>query len=115
MPVGQIVAATERVVILMTPGQKASVASHAAAEKLSVGDYMRRNASGDDELLGALMVELAASTERAQTTLDRTLARPEEAERRLPEIEAAARERAMAEFADVDPDLLAQIKRESAA
>ena len=108
-------AATERVVVLMTPEQKTSVASRAAAEKLSVGDYMRRKALGDDELLGALMVELAASTGRAQTALDRTLARLEESERRLPEIKAAARERAVAEFADVDPDLVARIQWESAA
>lgn len=68
-------AATERVVVLMTPEQKSDVTQRAAAEKLSLGDYMRRQALGDDEILGALVEELAASTERARVALDRTLAR----------------------------------------
>ena len=48
-------AATERVVVLMTPEQKSDVTLRAAARKLSVGDYMRRQALGDDELLGVLI------------------------------------------------------------
>ena len=102
-------AATERVVVLMTPEQKSDVTLRAAAEKLSVGDYMRRQALGDDELLVALVAELAASTEKARIALDRTLARLDESERRMPEIEAAARERAKTEFAALDPELFAQL------
>lgn len=102
-------AATERVVVLMTPEQKSDVTQRAAAEKLSLGDYMRRQALGDDEILGALVDELAASTERARVALDRTLARLDESERQRPEIEAAARERALAEFSALDPQLFAQM------
>lgn len=102
-------AATERVVVLMTPEQKSSVASRAAAEHLSVSDYMRRQALGDDELLNTLMADLAASTEKTRSALDRTLARLDQSERRLPAIEAATREQAVVEFAALDPDLLAQM------
>lgn len=102
-------AATERVVVLMTPEQKRDVTQRASAERLSLGDYMRRQALGDDELLAALVEELAASTEKARMALDRTLARLDESERRMPEIEAAARERALAEFAALDPELFGQL------
>lgn len=104
-------AATARVVVLMTPEQKSDVTLRAAAEKLSVGDYMRRQALGDDALLAALVEELAASTERARAVLERTLARLDESERRLPEIEAAARACAKAEFAAFDPQLFARMVR----
>lgn len=102
-------AATERVVVLMTPEQKSDVTQRAAAERLSLGDYMRRQALGDDELLGALVEELAASTERARIALDRTLARLDESERQMPDVEAAARGRALAEFSALDPQLFAQL------
>lgn len=108
-------AATERVVVLMTPEQKRDVALRASAEKLSLGDYMRRQALGDDELLGALVEELAASTEKARVALDQTLARLDESERRRPEIEAAARARAMAEFAALDPALFAHLLQQELA
>ena len=108
-------AATERVVVLMTPKQKSDVTLRAAAEKLSVGDYMRRRALGDDELLSALMSELAASTERAKSALDRTLARLEESEKRLPEIEAKARQQAQAEFQALDPKLFARLVQQMEA
>jgi len=39
--------------------------------------------------------------------IDRTLARLGESERRRPEIKAAARDRAKAEFAALDPELFA--------
>jgi len=104
-------AATARVVVLMTPEQKSDVTLRAAAEKLSVGDYMRRQALGDDALLVALVEELATSTARARAVLERTLARLDESERRLPEIEAAARARAKAEFAALDPQLFARMVR----
>lgn len=47
----------------------------------------------------------------ARIALDRTLARLGESERRRPEIEAAARERAKAEFAALDPELFAQLAK----
>ncbi len=102
-------AATERVVVLMTTEQKKNVALRAKAEKLTMGDYMRRKALGDDELLDVVMAELTASTKRACAALDRTVAKLNDSEQRLPAIEAAARQRAEAEFSALDPALFAQL------
>lgn len=66
------------------------------------------------ELLGALVEELALSTEKARLALDRTLALLDESERRMPEIEAAARERAQAEFTALDPSLFDRLLRQDA-
>lgn len=104
-------AMTERVVVMLTTQQKEEISRRAAAERLSLGGYMRRQALANDELLSALLDELAASTAQANASLDRTLANFEESERRWPGIEAAARERAMAEFSALDPTLLAQMIR----
>jgi hypothetical protein len=102
-------AMTERVVVMLTTQQKEDVSRRAAAEQLSLSGYIRQQALGDDELLSVLLDELTASTTRANASLDRTLANLEESERRWPEIEAAARERAMAEFSGLDPTLFAQM------
>jgi hypothetical protein len=101
--------ATERVVVLMTPKQKAAVTKRASEEKLSVGDFMRRQALGDDELLTALLDELKGSTAYAKEALDRTLARLADFEQRHAEIEQKARQKAQAEFHDIDPEALARI------
>jgi hypothetical protein len=55
-------------------------------------------------LLSALTTELKASTSSAAAAMDRTIAKLEELERRLPEIEAEARKRASIEFAELDPN-----------
>ena len=101
--------ATERVVVLMTPKQKATVTKRANDEKLSVGDFMRRQALGDDELLTALLAELKGSTAYAKEALNRTLARLADFEKRHAEIENKARQKAQAEFIDIDPEALARI------
>lgn len=102
-------AATERVVVLMTPEQKAAVADRAGAEHLSLSDYMRRRALGDDESLEALLAELRVSTAQALETLDRTLARSAERESAQAEREAAARRRALDEFEDIDPQAFGRL------
>jgi hypothetical protein len=98
--------ATERVVVLMTPKQKADVTKRATDEQLSVGDFMRRQALGDDELLTALLNELKGSAAYAKEALDRTLARLADFEQRHADIEMKARQKAQAEFSDIDPDAL---------
>jgi hypothetical protein len=97
----------------MSPEQKLDVTRRAEAEKLSLSDYMRRQALGNDELLNGLLAELESSTHKAREALDRTLARLSETEKRLPEIEAAARERAKAEFAAIDPAMVAELMRDA--
>jgi uncharacterized coiled-coil protein SlyX len=70
---------------------------------------MRRQTLGNDEILNSLLAELEVSTKKARATLDRTLARLNESQMQLPEIEAVARERAKADFAALDPALIAQL------
>lgn len=102
-------AATERVVVLMTPEQKTTVADRARAEELSLSDYMRRQALGNDEILEALLTELRVSTTRALEALDRTLERSREREATNAEREAAARRRALEEFKDIDPQAFGRL------
>ena len=102
-------AATERVVVTMTKEQKVDVRSRATAAQLSMSAYMRQQALGNDEPLSALLGELTRSTTKANASLGRTLTVLEESERCWPEIEAAARERAIAEFSELDPGLFAQM------
>lgn len=106
---------TERVVVLMTPKQKKTVRLLAAAEKLSVGNYIRQKALGNNDLLSMWLAELTASTAHANATLGRTLANLEASELERQRLEAAARERAIAEFGALDPELFAQIVRPIAA
>jgi hypothetical protein len=102
-------AVTARVVVLMTPQQKVELTKRASEEKLSVSDFMRRQALGDDELLTALLDELRGSTAYANEALDRTLARLSDFESRHAEIEKKARQKAQAEFSDIDSEALARI------
>lgn len=60
-------------------------------------------------LLAALAWELKASASSAAASMDQTIAKLEESERRMPEIEAMARKRASIEFADLDLDRFAQL------
>jgi hypothetical protein len=59
--------------------------------------------------LSALTTELNASASSAAAAMDRAIAKLEELERCMPEIEAAARERASIEFSDLDPKRFAQL------
>jgi hypothetical protein len=102
-------AATERVVVLMTPEQKERVTERARAEDLSLSDYMRRQALGDDELLAALLAELRRSTAGAIEALDNVLTRLQAAEASRAEAEERAHRRARAEFADIDVDAFARL------
>ena len=102
-------AVTARVVVLMTPQQKVELTKRASEEKLSVSDFMRRRALGDDELLTALLDGLRGSTAYAKEAVDRTLARLADFEHRHAEIEKKARQKADAEFSDIDPEAFARI------
>jgi hypothetical protein len=102
-------AATERVVVLMTPAQKQAVVEHARAENLSVGDYMRRRALGEDELLVRSLAELSVSTQIAVAALDGSIARLRQVETSQDRADRRARESALAEFEDVDPELFASL------
>lgn len=98
-------AATERVVILMSKAQKRAVESRARAARLGVGAYMRRQALGEsseeDDVLRALAKELEASNARAVRALDDAVTRLETTKRKWADLEATARRRAEVEFADI--------------
>lgn len=98
-------AATERVVILMSKAQKRAVESRAHAARLGVGAYMRRQALGEggdeDAVLSALAKELTESNARAARALDEAVTRLEATRLQWPELEAAARRRAEMEFAEL--------------
>lgn len=102
--------ATERLVVLVTPKQKSVVTERAKAEGLAVGDYIRRQVLDGDDVLGALMQELAASTARARTQLDSTLNRIEQSDKQRGALEAKARQDALEAFrAELDPDRFASL------
>ncbi|HEX8553619.1 MAG TPA: hypothetical protein VF695_02825 [Sphingomonas sp.] len=50
---------TERVTILMTPAKKAALAARAAAQHMSIGQYVRRKVEDEDSLTSAEEAELA--------------------------------------------------------
>lgn len=102
-------AATERVVVLMTPKQKADASRRAKAARLSLGDFIRRQILGDEELLSVVVAELEESTATATAALDSAAARLADAQAFRPEREAQARARARAEFADVEPEAIAEL------
>ncbi len=75
--------ATERVVVLMTPTEKAAYSDRASSLGLSLGQFFReagaayvnRTALGDEEeALEAALKHLERSTSRAERTLDEALA-----------------------------------------
>lgn len=100
---------TERIVVTMTPEQKEDIRRRAAAERQSMSGYMRRRVLCENEMLSGMLHELTASTARTVASVDQTLSRLEDSARRLPEIEAAARTRAIAEFRALDPALFAHM------
>lgn len=88
----------------MSKTQKRIVESRARAARRGIGAYMHQQALGEadeDVVLVALAQELEASNARAVHALNDTIARIEGTKRQWPELEAAARRRAVAEFADL--------------
>ena len=61
---------TERVTILMTPDSKARVAKRAAAQGISMGEYLRRKVEDDDdELTPEQEAELAELVRQANIAI----------------------------------------------
>ncbi len=94
-----MVAATERVPVLMTPAEKKRVVSRAKKAGLTTGEYMRRAAEGyrpadDDKALEAMIEEMNKATTSAEKAIDDALAFVEESNKRIAEMEAKAKSRA---------------------
>ena len=72
---------TERMTILLSPTSKAAVSARAAAQGLSVGEYVRRKIEDEDDLdpeqeaeLAALVREVNAAMPRMTESLDDMIA-----------------------------------------
>lgn len=94
--------ATQRVVILLSEGQKAELARRAANERVSVSDYVRHRVFDDQAELAELVSQLNASTDRANNALDKLFKRLDQATAGREAAEAETRKRAESEFSDLD-------------
>ncbi len=102
-------AATERVVVLMTKSQKTAVAERARAAKLSVAEFMRRSALGqDDPTLRALLVQVRRSTAATNRAFRRVLPALEDAQQRADAREADVARRAREEFTEAEAERVAE-------
>jgi hypothetical protein len=91
-------AASERVVVLMTRAQKAQVAESARQAHLSMGDYMRRAALGDDPELSALLAQIQGAVRDMNAELDAAHAAVEAIQAEAADREKQAREKARATY-----------------
>ncbi|CAL1241582.1 plasmid mobilization protein [Candidatus Methylocalor cossyra] len=85
--------ATKRIVVQVTPQQKATIVGAARELGLNISDFMRRAAENfrgetEDRDLEALLRQVEESTQRANAALDHALASVASSEQRLAELES---------------------------
>jgi hypothetical protein len=95
--------ATARVTLLMTPTEKGALLVKAAHEGLSVSEYLRRKAFGQEPDLDALVCAAHASNERALRVVDHALANIATRKRNAAKREAQVRAKAAREFESWTP------------
>ncbi len=95
--------ATARVTLLMTPTEKEALLVKAAHAGLSVSEYLRRKAFGQESDLDALVCAVHASSERALKVVDQALANMAIRERNAAKREAQVRAKAASEFESWTP------------
>jgi hypothetical protein len=88
-----LMAATERIPLLVTPTQKALFIKKAKASKLTVNEFVRRaaelyNPSDDDEALIRLVAQVKQTTHEATAALDAAIKSCADSNRRISEMEA---------------------------
>lgn len=86
--------ATERIVVQVTPQQKADIAGTAKRLGLNVSDFMRRAAENfrpapEDRDLEALLRQVEISTQQANQAIDHALANVAQSEQRLAALETS--------------------------
>ena len=86
--------ATERIVVLVTPEQKAEISSRAKEAKLTVGELLRRAAAAysmdeQDEALTGLVEQVRKSAAQASKALDDALRQVSASQRRIAAMEKA--------------------------
>ena len=87
-------AATERIVVLVTPEQKAEISSRAKEAKLTVGELLRRAAAAysvdeQEEALAGLVEQVRKSAGEASKALDEALRQVSASQRRIAAMEKA--------------------------
>jgi hypothetical protein len=85
--------ATERIPVLVTPGEKKKIARLARAAGLSMGEFLRRAAASfhpteDDEMLAGMIGQIAKTTTRASAAIDDALQYVEASNKRIKALEA---------------------------
>lgn len=86
--------ATERLPVLVTREQKATIAKRAKAAKLTMGEFIRRAAEAyspeaDDAALDGLLEQVRKTTAEAGKALDEALAAVAQSQKRIEQMEAA--------------------------
>jgi hypothetical protein len=86
--------ATERVPVLMSPGEKKIFSDRARQAGCSLGEFFRRAASTyqakeDDELLDGLIGQMQKTTVQAEASIDAALAFVEASNQRIAAMESA--------------------------
>ena len=102
-PLTREAAGTERVTVMMTPGQKLALQRRARSAGVTVSDYIRRQVLDSDEL-APLLDQLRASTAQAEHALASALDRLQLHDAELAGREAAARVAAQRSTAHDDDD-----------
>lgn len=87
--------ALERMVVLVTAEQRAAIRARAKAEKLTMGEIVRRSverygSAADEAALGKLIENVEKSTARANRALDEALAELEAGMARIERMENRA-------------------------
>lgn len=85
--------ATERIPVLVTPGEKKQIARMAKAAGLSMGEFLRRAAasfhpSDDDQILDGMIGQMVKTTARASAAIDEALAFVAASNKRIKVLEA---------------------------
>ena len=85
--------ATERIPILVTPGEKKQIARMAKAAGLSMGEFLRRAAASfrpaeDDRMLEGMIGQMARTTARASAAIDDAVRYVEASNKRIRALEA---------------------------
>ncbi|MCZ6802841.1 MAG: hypothetical protein O7D86_02610 [Proteobacteria bacterium] len=92
-------AATERVPVLMTPGEKKRIVEKAKKAGISTSEYVRRAAESyhpteDEQALIAMIEQMNQATHRTGKVIDKTLAYVKASNKRIAQMEAKVNEKA---------------------
>jgi len=87
-------AATKRILVLLTREQKTRLAKRAKAANLTMGEFVRRTAEAyqpdaDEKALGKLIDQVKETADQATRSVEAALARVAESQKRIADMESA--------------------------